>query len=85
MTAIKDMVEYVANALADYPDQVSVTESQGEVTIALELHVAPEDMGRMIGRKGRTINAMRAVARVLGGKMGKRVTLELVEESEEEV
>ena len=44
----------------------------------LELRVAPEDMGRMIGRKGRTINAMRSLARVLAAKMGKKVTLEIL-------
>jgi hypothetical protein len=78
MSEIKDMVEYVAKALADEPEAVEVNESIGESVIMLELNVASEDMGRMIGRKGRTINAMRSLARVLGGKLNKRISLEIV-------
>jgi hypothetical protein len=78
MSSIKDMVEYIAKSLADRPDEVQVSESQGESVIMVELNVASEDMGRMIGRKGRTINAIRSVARVLGGKMNKKVSIEIV-------
>ena len=78
MTKIKDLVEYIVKSLADEPDAVVLSEMEGESSIVLELRVAPGDMGRMIGRQGRTINSMRSLARVLGAKMGKKVTLEIV-------
>jgi len=78
MSAMKDLVEYIAKALADNPSQVNVSEIEGESSLILELRVAPEDMGRIIGRDGRTANAMRSLVRVLAAKQGKRVTLEIV-------
>ncbi len=78
MSAVKDLVEYIAKSLADKPEDVHVSEIEGATSLMLELRVAPEDMGRMIGREGRTINAMRSLARVLGAKQGKKVTLEIV-------
>ncbi|HOT91611.1 MAG TPA: KH domain-containing protein [Anaerolineae bacterium] len=78
MSAVKDLVEYVTKALADKPGAVKISEIEGETSIMLELRVSPDDMGRMIGREGRTINAMRSLARVLGAKLGKKVTLEIV-------
>jgi hypothetical protein len=75
---MKDLVDYIAKALADNPDQVQVSEIEGENSLILELRVAPEDMGRIIGRDGRTANAMRTLVRVLAAKQGKRVTLEIV-------
>lgn len=78
MTKVKDLVEYIVKALADKPDAVSLSEIEGEASIVLELRVSPEDMGRMIGREGRTINAMRSLSRVVGAKMAKKVTLEIV-------
>lgn len=84
MSSIKELVAYVAKRLADRPDAVHVTETTGEVAVLIELHVDAEDMGRLIGRKGRTINAIRSVARVLGGKMEKRVEVEIMEAEETE-
>jgi predicted RNA-binding protein YlqC (UPF0109 family) len=78
MSDMKDLVEYIAKALADHPSDVSVSEVGGENSLILELRVNPEDMGRIIGRNGRTANAMRALVRVLAAKQGKRVTLEIV-------
>lgn len=78
MSTMKDLVEYVAKALADNPSQVHVSEIEGESSLILELRVAPEDMGRIIGKDGRTANAMRTLVRVLAAKQGKRVTLEIV-------
>jgi hypothetical protein len=78
MTKVHDLVEYIVKSLADKPDAVHLSEIEGETSIMLELRVASEDMGRMIGREGRTINAMRSLARVLGAKMGKKVTLEIL-------
>jgi predicted RNA-binding protein YlqC (UPF0109 family) len=78
MSAMKDLVEYIAKALADKPHQVQVSEIEGEAALVLELRVAPEDMGRIIGKDGRTANAIRTLVRVLAAKQGKRVTLEIV-------
>ncbi len=78
MTAIKEMVEYIAKSLTDEPAAVRVTESVGETVIMIEMNVASEDMGRMIGRKGQTINAIRSLARILGAKMEKKVSVEIV-------
>ncbi len=77
MTAIKDMVEYIAQSLADKPEAVRVSESVGDTVIMIELNVASEDMGRLIGRKGRTINAIRSLARILAAKMEMKVTVEI--------
>ena len=76
---MKELIEYIAKTLADDPSQVRVDEIEGSSSMVLELRVAPEDMGRIIGSKGRVANAMRTLLRVLGGKEGKRVTLEIVE------
>ena len=78
MTAIRDMVEYITKSLTDEPDAVQVSESVGETVIMIEMNVAPNDMGRMIGRKGRTINAIRSLARILGAKMEKKVSVEII-------
>lgn len=75
---VKTLVEYIAKSLVDDPSQVSVVERGGTSSVTLELHVAPEDMGRVIGRDGRVANAMRALLRVLAAKEGKRVNLEIV-------
>ena len=79
MTMIKEMVRYVSETLVDKPEAVEVKESNN-TSVTVELKVAPEDMGRIIGRRGQCINAMRAVARVLGSKMGKRTYVALIEE-----
>ena len=72
------LVEYIAKSLVDDPSQVHVSEIEGENSVILELRVGPEDMGRIIGKGGRTVNAMRTLIRVLAAKQGKRVTLEVV-------
>ena len=77
MTEFKDMVEYIAKSLADQPTDVEVAASVGDSVIMIEMNVASEDMGRLIGRKGRTINAIRTLARLLGAKMDKKVSVEL--------
>ena len=78
MSDMKDLVEYIAKSLADEPAKVKVSEIEGENSLILELSVGPDDMGRIIGRGGRTANAMRTLIRVLAAKQGKRVTLEIV-------
>ena len=78
MASMKELVEFIAKSLVDDPSQVHVSEIVGESSVILELRVGPEDMGRVIGKGGRTVNAMRTLIRVLAAKQGKRVTLEIV-------
>jgi predicted RNA-binding protein YlqC (UPF0109 family) len=75
---MKDLVEYIARSLVDDPSAVEVTEIPGKSSVILELRVAPEDMGRVIGKSGRVANAIRVLLRVVAAKQGKRVTLEIV-------
>ena len=80
---MKDLIEYIAKSLVGDPSSVSVTEIEGASAVILELRVAPEDMGRVIGRGGRVANAMRTLLRVIAAKQGKRASLEIVEEAAE--
>lgn len=75
---MKDLVEYIAKSLVDDPSQVVVREIESARSITLELQVAQEDMGRVIGRNGRVANAMRTLLRAQNIKDGKRVTLEII-------
>ncbi|MCC7452066.1 MAG: KH domain-containing protein [Anaerolineae bacterium] len=75
---MKDLVEYVAKSLVDDPAAVEVTETRNGSTVVLELRVAPDDMGRVIGKSGRVANAIRVLLRVLAAEQGKRVTLEIM-------
>ena len=77
-TSMRELVEFIAKSLVDDPSQVHVSEIEGETSVILELRVGPEDMGRIIGKGGRTVNSMRTLVRVLAAKQGKRVTLEVV-------
>lgn len=76
---MKELVEYIAKSLVDHPDAVEVKEIQGTSAIIIELRVAESDMGRVIGKRGRVVNAMRALVEVLAARQGKRVTLEVVD------
>lgn len=76
--AMKDLVEYVARSLVDDPSAVEVTEISSGSSIVLELRVAPDDMGRVIGKSGRVANAIRMLLRVLAAKHGKRITLDIM-------
>jgi predicted RNA-binding protein YlqC (UPF0109 family) len=75
---VKELVEYMAKLLVDNPDQVEVTEVNATRSVILELRVAKEDMGRVIGKRGRVANAMRTLLRVAAAKEGKRCILEIV-------
>ena len=77
---MKEVLEYIARALVDDPDQVEVTEVQGERSLILQLKVAPEDMGKVIGRRGRTVRAMRSVVRAAGSRQDVSTLVEIVEE-----
>jgi predicted RNA-binding protein YlqC (UPF0109 family) len=75
---VQELVEYVARSLVDHPDQVRVTRVEGAQAVVLELRVARADMGRVIGRDERIVDAIRTLARVAAAREGKRVTLEIV-------
>jgi len=75
---MKELVEFIAKSLVDDPTQVQVSEIGGVNSVIIELHVAPTDMGRIIGRGGRVANAMRTLLRTSAAKDGKRVNLEIV-------
>ena len=75
---MKDLLAYLARQLVDLPDQVEVLEVEGERSIILELRVAPEDMGKVIGRQGKTAQAMRTLVKAAGLRDGKRVIVEII-------
>lgn len=76
---MKDLVEMIAKALVDSPDQVSVTEVEGEQITILELKVAQSDLGKVIGRQGRTARSIRTLLAAAGMKLQKRYVLEILE------
>lgn len=76
---MKDLIKYIAQALVDNPDQVSVAEVEGNQTSVLELKVAKEDLGKVIGKQGRTARAMRTILSAASAKLKKRTVLEIVE------
>ena len=75
---MKELLLYIARSLVDHPDQVSVTELEGEETV-LELRVAPEDMGKVIGRQGRIAREIRAVVKAMAQRQGKKVSVDIVD------
>ena len=76
---MKDLLIQIAQALVDNPEQVQVNKIESAQTVVLELKVAKSDMGKVIGKQGRTANAVRAVLNAASGKAGKRYMLEIVE------
>ena len=76
---MKELVEYIAKALVDHPEDVSVTVVEGERTKVLELNVHPDDMGQVIGKQGRTAKAMRTLLSAAATKENVRAVLEIVE------
>jgi predicted RNA-binding protein YlqC (UPF0109 family) len=76
---MKELVEAIAKALVDHPDQVQVRSVDGEQVTVLELRVHPEDLGKVIGRQGRTAKSMRTILGAAGMKIRKRLTLEILE------
>jgi predicted RNA-binding protein YlqC (UPF0109 family) len=79
VVAMKELIKYMAQALVDNPDQVDVTEVIGEQTSVLELRVAKEDLGKVIGKQGRTAKAMRTILSAASTKIRKRSVLEIIE------
>ena len=76
---MKELIEYLAKSLVDKPEEVSVTELEGEQTSVIELRVAKEDLGKVIGKQGRTARAMRIILGAASTKMKKRSVLEILE------
>ena len=76
---MKELVEIIAKALVDNPDQVVVNTVEGEQVTVLELKVHPTDLGKVIGRQGRTAKSIRTILGAAGMKMKKRLTLEILE------
>jgi predicted RNA-binding protein YlqC (UPF0109 family) len=76
---VRTLVESIAHALVDDPEQVSVTEMEGERTIILELRVAKPDVGKVIGKRGRTALAIRTILGAAGMKLRKRFVLEILD------
>ena len=76
---MKKLVELLTKSLVDHPDAVVVTEVEGEQTVTLELKVAPDDMGKVIGKQGRIAKAIRTVIKAAAIKENKRVILEIVQ------
>ncbi len=76
---MKELVEAIAKALVDNPDQVQVRSVDGEQVTVLELRVHPTDLGKVIGRQGRTAKSIRTILGAAGMKMKKRLTLEILE------
>jgi predicted RNA-binding protein YlqC (UPF0109 family) len=79
---MKELVSFIVQSLVDYPEEVQVVEVPGRTATVIELAVAAPDMGRIIGKGGRVINAIRSLTEVVAVKQGKRVSLELLEAGE---
>jgi predicted RNA-binding protein YlqC (UPF0109 family) len=76
---MKDLISYIAKALVDKPEEVTVSEIEGEQTSVIELKVAKEDLGKVIGKQGRTARAMRTILSAASTKIRKRSVLEIIE------
>ncbi len=76
---MKDLVKFIAQALVDNPDDVSVSEIEGEQTSVIELRVAKDDLGKIIGKHGRTAQSIRTILSAASAKLRKRSVLEIVE------
>ncbi|WP_243545042.1 KH domain-containing protein [Pseudodesulfovibrio tunisiensis] len=76
---LREMIEYIAKSLVDNPDEVNVSEVEGEQTSVIELKVAKEDLGKVIGKQGRTARAMRTLLGAASTKARKRAVLEILE------
>ena len=76
---MKDLIGYIAKALVDQPEEVSITEIEGNSTTVLELRVAKSDMGKIIGKQGRNAQALRTILGAASGKNRKRFVLEIID------
>lgn len=76
---MKELISFIAQALVDFPNEVTVSEVEGNQTTVLELKVAKEDLGKVIGKQGRTAQAMRTILSAVSSKIKKRTVLEIIE------
>ncbi len=76
---MKELLELIARSLVDQPEEIEVTEIEGEQTTVLELKVAQEDLGKVIGKQGRTARSIRTILAAAGMKLRKRIVLEILE------
>ena len=79
MSQLTEFVEFMAKSIVDNPEEVKVTEVAGEKTTVIELRVASEDLGKVIGKQGRTAKAIRSILNAAAAKMKKRAVLEILE------
>ena len=79
ISPLAELVDYIARTLVDEPDSVRVTEVSGEQTSVLELRVAQDDIGKVIGKQGRTAGAMRTILSAVSMKLRRRAVLEIIE------
>ncbi len=76
---MKELVEIIAKALVDHPEEVVATETENENVITIELHVAQEDMGKVIGKQGRIAKAIRSVVKAASSKEDKKVNVDIIQ------
>jgi len=76
---LRDLVSFIAKSIVDDPEQVSVNEIEGDKTLVFEVKVASSDMGKIIGKRGRVIHAIRALVQAAAAKEGKRASVEVLE------
>jgi predicted RNA-binding protein YlqC (UPF0109 family) len=76
---MEELIRYIATALVDHPDQIQIKETEQDDSIIIELTVAKEDLGKVIGKQGRTARAMRSLLSAAAGKVNKRSRLEIME------
>ena len=77
--SLRDLIDFMAKALVDHPDEVEVSELVGEQTTVVELSVSKEDLGKVIGKQGRTAKSMRTILNAASTKLQKRSVLEIIE------
>jgi uncharacterized protein len=76
---MKDLIEYVVKALIDHPDELRIAEIEGERTIVYELRCHPDDVGKVIGKSGKTVGALRVLLSTVASRQNRRAMLEVVE------
>ncbi len=76
---MKNLVRHIVEALVDHPEQIAINEIQGGQTLVLEVAVAKEDLGKIIGKRGQTVNAIRTIMKASAANLKKRMLLEIVE------
>ena len=77
---MKELIEYIATSLADHPEEVKVKEYVRGSSVMVELSLAPDDMGRLIGRQGRVANSLRLLLKVAAAKQGKQAVLDIMDQ-----